>query len=52
MRGVGVSGGTGDGEQGGGGFWEVQVMVSEGVGVSGGTGGVEVGGWENLGQVC
>ena len=27
-EGVGVSGGTGDGEQGGG-FWEVQVMVSE-----------------------
>ena len=56
-RGVGVSGGTGDGERGGGGFREVQevmvsegdgeggmgfrevqVMVSEGVGVLGGTG--------------
>ena len=38
MRGVGVLGGTGDGEQGGG--------------VLGGTGGVEVGGLEYLGQVC
>ena len=37
-EGVGVLGGTGDGEQGGWGFREVQVMVSEGVGVSGGTG--------------
>ena len=37
-KGVGVSGGTGDGERGGWGFQEVQVMVSEGVGVLGGGG--------------